>query len=84
MKIEEPKTPYRIAEGDDNSIDELDAELLADKYVIIYLIEYIIYMFGSRLRKVTSRSSVDEDEDDSTDTEETEDSKSTYKFVNCC
>lgn len=31
MKIEEPKTPYRIAEGDDDSIDQLDAELLADK-----------------------------------------------------
>lgn len=31
MKIEEPKTPYRIAEGDDDSIDQLDAEVLADK-----------------------------------------------------
>lgn len=60
MKIEEPKTPYRIAEGDDDldsSYNQMDPELLAEK-----------------LRKVTSRSSVEE-EDDSTDEEETEDSR---------
>lgn len=43
MKIEEPKTPYRIAEGDDNSIDELDAELLADKYDCIFNLNYIMF-----------------------------------------
>ncbi|KAJ6633650.1 Protein phosphatase inhibitor 2 [Pseudolycoriella hygida] len=31
MKIEEPKTPYRVAEGDEDSIDQLDFELLAKK-----------------------------------------------------
>ena len=31
MKIEEPKTPYRVAEGDEDSIDQLDFELLAQK-----------------------------------------------------
>lgn len=31
MKIEEPKTPYRVAEGDEDSIDQLDCELLAKK-----------------------------------------------------
>lgn len=31
MKIEEPKTPYRIADGDDDSCDQLDADLLSEK-----------------------------------------------------
>lgn len=32
MKIDEPKTPYSLAE-DDPQRDQLDAELLAEKYV---------------------------------------------------
>lgn len=31
MKIDEPKTPYRVAEGEEESIDQLDAEQLAEK-----------------------------------------------------
>lgn len=31
MKIDEPKTPYRVAEGDEDSIDHLDFELLTKK-----------------------------------------------------
>lgn len=34
MKIDEPKTPYNYAEPDENSADQLDAELLAEKWVI--------------------------------------------------
>lgn len=31
MKIDEPKTPYNYADPDENSVDQLDAELLAEK-----------------------------------------------------
>lgn len=31
MKIDEPKTPYNYADPDDQSHDQLDAELLAEK-----------------------------------------------------
>lgn len=31
MKIEEPKTPYRVADDDEDSIDGFDANLLAEK-----------------------------------------------------
>lgn len=32
MKIDEPKTPYNYANPDDNVEDQLDAEILAEKY----------------------------------------------------
>lgn len=32
MKIEEPKTPFNYANTDENSVDQLDAEVLAVKY----------------------------------------------------
>lgn len=31
MKIDEPKTPYRVNEGEEDSIDQLDAGELAEK-----------------------------------------------------
>lgn len=36
-KIEEPKTPFNYADPDDKSVDQLDAEVLAERYAIIDL-----------------------------------------------
>lgn len=40
MKIEEPKTPYNYTDpNDEDAPDELDAQLLAEKWVIISFLE---------------------------------------------
>lgn len=31
MKIEEPKTPYNYVDPDEQSVDQLDADLLAER-----------------------------------------------------
>lgn len=31
MRIDEPKTPYRVPEGEEDGVDQLDAEQLAEK-----------------------------------------------------
>lgn len=33
MKIDEPKTPYNYSNPDDQSVDQLDAEVLAERYI---------------------------------------------------
>lgn len=76
MKIEEPKTPYRVAE-DDDSLDQLDANLLAEKYLYPFLIWYnklfSFPYFNSRLEMVTSSPSDECSEDEN----ETDDQRST-------
>lgn len=64
MKIEEPKTPYNYAEVDPENIDQLDAELLAEKLMI-----------AANTR--TSSFDDDEEEEDSSDDnrQETEEEK---------
>lgn len=37
MKIEEPKTPFNYANPDESSADQLDAELLAEKWVFTFV-----------------------------------------------
>lgn len=52
MKVDEPKTPFeRMPEDDD--VDELDAQLLADKYVLILLVLLVVNcLIGSNSTKL--------------------------------
>lgn len=59
MKIDEPKTPYRVAEGEEDSVDQLDAESLAEKLRNV----------------PTRSSFSDFDDDDDNDAEETEEER---------
>ncbi|XP_055843846.1 protein phosphatase inhibitor 2 [Episyrphus balteatus] len=65
MKIEEPKTPYNYAEVDPENIDQLDAELLAEKLMI------------AANTRTSSFEDDDDDEEDSSDDnrDETEEQK---------
>lgn len=77
MKIDEPKTPYRLSDGD--SVDQLDAELLAEKYAKKHSWfsnvkpTFILSLSFYRLKKVTSESN---DSSDSEPEEETDEQRS--------
>lgn len=85
MKIDEPKTPYNYADPDEQNHDQLDAELLAEKWVIgfqsileIYIIlgilwiKFILLFDLYRLQSAVARgtSTESEDEDVGPETEE--------------
>lgn len=54
MKIEEPKTPYNYSDPEDQSVDQLDAESLAEKLKVAAQTE----------RTVSSEDDEAEDDDD--------------------
>lgn len=40
MKVEEPKTPFNYANPDDQDYDQLDADVLAERYDILFAMEW--------------------------------------------